>query len=219
MQYNFKYNVRRPPPPPPLPKLPNQIHTLDEIINAISDEHLDVCVISFGGSSSNTLVDVLEQNQIVCKSPIWHSIVCHCPYILPGVKTPIIYLYRDPRLAFLSCKQRMTGFWDVNQQKLSNKLDVELSDEQLFVRMLTQFVKWTNYIRVYKPANVCVVKYEELFQPSIRPKLESFLGKPLVGFPIPYIQPKSASVIPTDEEEKLFTKYKQWIEYVNLYKP
>jgi len=217
MQYNFKYNVQPPPPPPP--KLPHQIHSLDEIIKAISDEHLDVCVISFGGSSSNTLVDVLEQNQIVCKTPIWHSILCHCPYILPSVQTPIIYLYRDPRLAFLSCKQRMTGFWDVNQNKLSNNLTVELSDERLLVLMLSQFVKWTNYITLYKPRNIRVVKYEELFQPSIQPKLESFLGKKIAGLPIKYIEPKSVSVIPTQEEEKLFIKYKQWIDCVNLYRP
>jgi hypothetical protein len=164
-------------------------------------------------------VDLLEQNQIVCKTPIWHSIVCHCPYILPCVDTPIIYLYRDLKLAFLSCKQRMTGIWDTNQQKLSNNLEVELSDERLLVLMLSQFVKWTNYITVYKPANVCVVKYEELFQPSIRPKLESFLGKKITDLPIKYIEPKSISVIPTQEEEKLFIKYKQWIDYVNLYKP
>jgi hypothetical protein len=215
MQYNFRYNVKLPPPPPP--KLPNQIHSLDEIIKAISHQHLDVCVISFGGSSSNTLVDVLEQNGITCKTPIWQSILCHCPYILPGVKTPIIYLYRDLKLAFLSCKQRMTGIWDINQQKLSNNLTVELSDERLLVLMLTQFVKWTNYITVYKPRNIRVVKYEELFQSDIKSKLESFLGKPLDGFPITYIPPKSASVIPTDEEEKLFIKYKPWIDYVNRY--
>lgn len=194
-----------------------QIHSYDEIVKAISDEHLDVCVISFGGSSSNTLVDVLEENKIVCKTPIWHSIVCHCPYILPGIKTPIIYLYRDPRLAFLSMKQRMTGIWDVNQQKLSNNLDVELSDERLLVLMLTQFAKWTNYIRVYKPRNIRVIKYEELFHPSIRTKLESLLGKSLNGFPIPYIPPKSLSIIPNKEEEKLFIKYKPWIDHINKY--
>lgn len=193
----------------------NQIHTYHEIVKAITDELLDVCVISFGGCSTNTLADVLEQNALVCKTPIWHSIVCHCPYILPSIKTPIIYIYRDPRLAFLSMKQRQTGIWDINQQKLSNNLNVELSDEQLFILMMRQFVKWTNYIRVYKPKNIRVVKYKELFQPHIQSRLETFLGKPLNGFPITYIPPKSGSVIPTDNDEKLFVKYKHWIDHVN----
>jgi hypothetical protein len=81
--------------------------------------------------------------------------------------------------------------------------------------MFSQFVKWTNYIRVYKPRNLCIIKYEDLFQPTIQSKLELILGKPLVGFPISYIPPKSTFITPTEEEEKLFVKYKHWIDYVN----
>jgi len=112
----------------------------------------------------------------------------------------------------------MEGIWDTNQRKLSNNVDVELSDERLLVLMISHFVKWTNYITVYKPRNIRVVKYEELFQPGIKSELESFLGKPLDGFPITYIPPKSASIIPTKEEEKLFMKYKPWIDRVNNYR-
>lgn len=191
------------------------ISTYKNTIYSILSEKLDLCVISFGGCSSNTLVNSLEEQGLKCKTPIWDSIVCHCPFILPDIKIPIIYLYRDPKLAFLSMKRRMNGFWDVNQRKLSNNNNIELSDEQLIILMLSQFLKWTNYIQLYKPSNVCLIKYEELFEPDIKTTLQCLVGKELSGFPIPYVEPKSININPTEEENNLFFQYRYWFDYVN----
>ena len=70
-------------------------------------------------------------------------------------------------------KYRDTTLWSTNQRKLSNNMNVELSDEKLLTLMIEQFNSQTNINR----DNVLLIKSEEIFQPNIVNKLEKFLKK------------------------------------------
>ena len=123
------------------------------IKNIIDTENLEVCVISYGGSCSNLLVNNLEKNNIICQTPIWHKILCHSPYLL-DTDIPIIYIYDNPIKSFFSMKNRGEGWWDVNQRKLSNNNNIELSDENLLELMIKQFQTWTTC----KKDNLLIIK-------------------------------------------------------------
>jgi len=160
---------------------------LNNVNDIIKSESLDVLVVSYGGCCSNALVNNLEKNNFKCKTQIWSNLLCHCPkYIECDI--PIIYVYDNPIKSFLSMKNRGKGFWDTNQQKMSNNKNVVLSDKNLIELMINQFKSWTNIKRY----NVCVIKSCELFESNIVDKLEKFLKKELYHFPIPYKNPKTS---------------------------
>jgi hypothetical protein len=176
-------------------------------------EGMDVCVICYGGCGSNTLVDTLEKNGLHCRTHLWDKIFCHCPEPIDTKGIPIIYLYRDPREAFLSMKRR-PEIWVINQKKLTNCSDCILSDENLLQAMLCQFSLWSQYAKE-NTDKVLLVRYEELFQPDIREKLSFFLNidpVSLVGFPMKYKPPKQ--YLFTELENPLFQKYKADIEAI-----
>jgi hypothetical protein len=184
------------------------ICNLNNINDIIKSEGLDVLVISYGGSCSNILVNYLEKNNLKCNTKIWRKILCHCPeYIECDI--PIIYVYDNPIKSFLSMKNRGKGFWDTNQEKMSNDKNVVLSDKNLIELMINQFNNWTNIKRY----NVCVIKSCELFENNIVDKLEFFLKKKLDHFPIPYVNPKTN--IESIESIELFEKYKLEIDRIN----
>ena len=186
------------------------ITDLSTINDSIIKEGLDVLVISYGGSCSNELVHYLEKNNFKCKTFIWHKSLCHCPQSIE-CDIPIIYIYDNPMKSFLSMKNRGEGFWDVNQQKLSNDMNVILSDKNLIELMIKQFNNWTNV----KRDNVCVIKSCELFENNIVDKLESFLKKKIHHFPIPYKKPKTdIEIIVNIELKELFETYKLEIDKI-----
>jgi hypothetical protein len=163
-----------------------EIFNLNEINDQIEKEKLELCIVSYGGCCSNQLADVLEQNGYKCRTPIYHNLLCHCPkYVKMNIKT--IYVYDNPIKSFISMKRRGDGIWDVNQRKLSNNINVDLSDENLLTLMINQFNSWTSV----KHDNLLIIKSEELFQENIVNKLENFLQKKIVNFPIKFIEPKS----------------------------
>ena len=178
---------------------------LNTVNDSIQSEGLDVLVISYGGSCSNTLVHYLEKNNFKCETPIWSKILCHCPQYLE-CDIPVIYIYDNPMKSFLSMKNRGEGFWDVNQQKLSNDMNVVLSDKNLIELMIKQFNNWTNV----KRDNVCVIKSCELFEHNIVDKLESFLKKKIHHFPIPHKKTKT-----NIELNEWFETYKLEIDKIN----
>jgi hypothetical protein len=187
------------------------ICNLNNVKNIIKDEGLELLVVSYGGCCSNTLVDVLSKNNYKCNRPIWSSILCHCPEYIE-IDIPIIYIYDNPIKSFISMKTRGDGFWDINQMKLSNNINVDLSDENLLNLMISQFNSWTNI----KRDNVLVIKTCELFEYSIVDKLENFLKKKLYHLPIIYKNPKTD--ITNNKDIKLielFEKYKLEIDKVN----
>ena len=191
-----------------------QIFNLNKINDQIEKEKLEICIISYGGSCSNQLADVLEQNGYKCRTPIYHNLLCHCPkYVKMNIKT--IYIYDNPIKSFISMKRRGPGFWDVNQRKLSNNLNVTLSDENLLKLMIKQFNSWTNI----KDDNVLIIKSEELFEEKIVNKLENFLQKKLINFPIKFIEPKSNIKSVDVNLYILFKKYKKKIEKINNFIP
>ena len=83
---------------------------------------------------SNSLVDALEANGFQIRTHLWRDIICHCP-IYFDMNIPVIYIY-DNHMKSLSMKKRGKGYWDVNQEKLSNNYDVEYSDENLLNLMI-----------------------------------------------------------------------------------
>jgi len=221
---SLKPSVIEQTPPKPLdietipPKIINDVintHTktkmicdLTNINELVKNEKLDICVISYGGSCSNQLVDVLEMNGFSVKTPIWSKILCHCPQYI-DLDIPIIYIYSNPIHSFLSVKRR-TSYWVVNQQKLSNNLKIELSDETLLKLMIKQFNTWINV----KKDNVLILKSTELFNNDIVNKLQSFLKKNLTNFPVKYVTPKTDINNLDREEKKLFSKYKTEINNI-----
>ena len=181
---------------------------LNNINCIIKNEGLNLLVVSYGGSCSNTLVEYLEKNNYKCKTPIWDKLLCHCPHYIE-IDIPIIYIYDNPIKSFLSMKNRGKGFWDVNQRKMTNNNNVELSDDNLMKVMIDQFNNWTNI----KRDNVLIIKSCELFQNSIVNKLEKFLKKKIHHFPILYKNPKSSNI--NIENVELIKKYDLEIYKIN----
>lgn len=185
------------------------ICNLANVNNIIKTEGLDLMVVSYGGSASNTLVNALEKNNYNIRKNIHNEILCHCPYYIETY-IPIIYIYDNPIKSFLSMLKRGRGYWDVNQQKMSNNKNTHLSNENLLKLMINQFNSWTNIRR----DNVLIIKTCELFENSIVDKLENFLKKKLYGFPIPYNTPQN-NLNYINENNNLFKKYKFEIEKIN----
>jgi hypothetical protein len=180
----------------------------------LENQGLDILVVSYGGSCSNLLVDTLEKNGYRCKCEIWHEILCHCPvYIETNI--PVIYIYDNPIKAFLSMKNRGKHYWDTNQKKLSNNININLSDENLLELMFHQFYSWMKE----RNKNMLVIKSVDLFEHNIVNVLQKFLKRKVYHFPIQYIKPKTdISNIKDKSIVDLFEKYKVQIEYINNYK-
>lgn len=184
---------------------------LSNVNDIIHKEGLNLLVVCYGGCGSNMLVTVLEQNNYICQTNIWKTILCHSPEYIQ-VDIPIIYIYDNPIKSLISMKNRRRGCWDVNQRKLSNNMNIDLSDENLLKLMIKQFNTWTNI----KRDNVLIVKTCELFEECIVDKLECFLKKKINYFPIIYKRPKTDVNNITDKSLlELFEKYKLEIDYIN----
>jgi hypothetical protein len=184
-------------------------YDLQNINEIVKKEKLDVCVISYGGSCSNQLVDILTKNNYNCRTPTWGKILCHCPHII-DIDIPIIYIYDNPVKSFLSMKRRKYDI--INQKKLNNYNKIKITDENLLTSMIRQFNSFASN------KNILLLKTHEIFEDTIVEKLQTFLNKPdLNGFPIPY---KTPHIILegrkyTNAEFMLFLKYKQDIDKIN----
>jgi hypothetical protein len=190
------------------------IYNLENIQHVIKNEGLELLVVSYGGSCTNIVVDLLEKNGYKCYTDIWHTFLCHCPvYVERDI--PMIYIYDNPIKAFLSMKNRNTGYWDVNQQKMTNNYNVKLSDENLLRCMINQFINWTSI----KRDNILIIKSSEIFENLIVDKLERFLNKKVNHFPVEYIEPKKSLENISDKKiVKLFIKYKHYIDKINKFR-
>lgn len=184
---------------------------LNNINEIIENEGLNLLVVSYGGSATNTLIDNLEKNNYKIRTNTYNNILCHCPHYIE-VDIPIIYIYDNPIKSFLSMKKRGAGVWDVNQQKMSNNKNITLSNQNLLKLMINQFNSWTNI----KRDNVLIVKSCELFESNIVEKLENFLKKKIYHFPIVYNTPKiSIENVERFASTKLFKKYKVEVDKIN----
>jgi hypothetical protein len=184
---------------------------LNNVQTIIKEEGLNLLVVSYGGCVSNTLVNELEKNNYNCNTKVWRDILCHCPKYIE-IDIPIIYIYDNPIKSFISMKNRNHGYWDVNQRKLCNNNNADLTDENLIKLMINQFNSWTNV----KRDNVLIIKSCELFEDSIINKLEGFLKKKLYNFPIVYNKPKTDITNNINIELlPLFEKYKSEIDKIN----
>ena len=190
------------------------ICNLENIQHVIKNEGLELLVVSYGGSCTNIVVYLLEKNGYKCCTDIWHTFLCHCP-VYVETDIPMIYIYDNPIKAFLSMKNRNTGYWDMNQQKMSNNINVVLSDKNLIELMINQFINWTSIRR----DNVLIIHTSELFENNIVDKLENFLKKKINHFPVEYIEPKTTLKNISDKKiVKLFIKYKHYIDKINKFR-
>ena len=53
------------------------ICNLENIKDIISQEKLEICIISYGGCCSNALNLVLEQNGYITRSNTYNNLLCH----------------------------------------------------------------------------------------------------------------------------------------------
>ena len=178
----------------------------------IKRDKLDVGIISYGGCGSNCLTDFLKNNGYKVKSPIQNKILCHCP-VIPNSNLKFIYIYRDPKKAFLSQYRRKPKIWGINQKKMSNNNNVKLSNENLLRLILFHFKTWTSV----KKNNILILKYNDLFKESGQNKIKKFLNNnKLKNFPKYVVKNKTEELI-NPEIEELFKKYKEQIDYINNY--
>ena len=188
------------------------IDDFTKVNQIVKDEKLDICIVSYGGSLSNTLADILAKNNYKTRTPTYKKILCHSPELL-NLDIPIIYIYRNPIKAFISCKRRNYVYKE-NIRKLNNNRNKKITDDNLLRAMIAQFYKYTKV----KMDNILIINSNELFKPSIVDKLKKFLkNNNLKYFPIKFIKPKSKYILDTHKHLKLFMKYKKDIEYINNY--
>jgi len=189
------------------------IANLNDVPKIVNKEGLELLIISYGGSNSNTLVKNLELEGFTCQTNIWHKLLCHSPIYI-DCNIPVIYIYDDPRKSFLSMKNRGHGFYDTNQQKLSNNKNCTISDENLLELMIKQFHDFTDT----KRENVLIINSQELYKEGIVTKLNTFLNKNVKHFPIKWKKPKTSLHNINIETQKLFQKYKDEINKINNFK-
>ena len=186
------------------------VFNLQKLEEAIKRDKLDIGIISYGGSGSNCLTNFLKNNGYKVKSPIHNRILCHCP-VVPKSNIKFIYIYRDPRKAFLSQYRRKPHIWSLNQKKMSNNYNVKLSNENLLKLILFNFMTWTSV----KKDNILILKYEELFNEIGQNKIKNFLNNDkLKNFPV-YVKKNKTETLINDDIQKLFEKYKKQIDYIN----
>lgn len=174
----------------------------------------ELCVISYGGSCSNALVDVLERNGYRIRTDLWRDILCHCPVYF-DMNIPVIYIYDNPIKSFLSMKRRGNDYWGTNQEKLSNNEKIEYSDENLLKLMIRQFKLWTKR----NSKNLLVLKSDELFNPNVSHRIKKFLKNIFISdLPLKYKKSKTDLSEMLEEERELFSKYKEDIDIINNYK-
>lgn len=188
------------------------ICNLQHANNIIKKEKLEILVVSYGGCCSNTLINALENNGYKCRTDITRTILGHCPlYVKCDI--PVIYVYKNPILAFMSMKRRGERIWATNQKKISNNQNVKLSDDTLLQLMFRQFYSWTSH----KQDNILFIRSEEIFSDNIVNKLSRFLKRKVKDFPIPYKEPSSSIDNISKEYNHLFKKYKTEIDHINSF--
>ena len=141
------------------------------------------------------------------------------PTYIDNLSVPVIYLYTDPIKGFLSQKRRGEGFYDINQQKLSNNKDAPLSDDNLLTLMIRQFHSFTGpeTQEARKSGRLLILETKDLFSSVGRKKIEDFLGKRVVtGLPLHFVEGnvKEENI----QEIKILLEKKEDINEINKWK-
>jgi len=187
---------------------------LHDLPNTIKREKLDVAVVSFGGSGSNTLVEFLQAKGLNTRARCWQKLVCHCPEPI-DTDIPMIYMYnKDARDAFCSQRRRMSVCWKDNQKKLSNGNCSSFSDENLLRLMIKQFKAWTQPPR---KENLLFLTFQEFFTDAGRDKINKFLNKNYTGWP--NWGDREKHVYDFDKDKELFDTFKDDLEYIKHFEP
>lgn len=179
----------------------------------IEEDKLEICIVSYGGTGSNNLVNLLKDNGILCRTKNWEEYICHCPEYFQ-CNIPVLYIYSDPRLALMSMYKRGKDIFEVNQLKLSNKKKVNFSEENLLKLMIKQFKNWYNH---KNKSNIYFIKSKRIYTEEFYNFIKSLLkiNKNLIGFPLKYKEPSNTLENIPSQYNSLFTKYKEDIEWIN----
>ena len=189
-------------------------YDLENIKFRVKEEELDVCIISYGGSCTNLLFNILRQNGYNKKlTNIWTEILCHYPDYIE-LDIPIIYIYDILKKGYLSMKNRFLNCRNYNVLTKYEYDNSQYSDEKLIKQMIFQYHNWTKK----KYDNVLIIKSKELFEPDIKLKLQNFLKNDnLMCLPAIYRKPKidlnTHKICKSDLE--LFEKYEKEIDDIN----
>jgi hypothetical protein len=196
---------------------------MNNVKDKVREDGLEVCIISYGGSCTNALCDILNECEIVTNTPVWGSILCHSPcYYELGI--PIIYLYDHPIKSFMSVKRR-GKLMLMNYSKMTNNLNAVYRPEKMLRSMINQFHSFTRE----KRDDVLVLHSKKLFQPNISSKISDFLIKNGMNekiynnlnnkLPLIYKQPRHNDNELTIGLAYIFNKYKTEIQTIAQYTP
>lgn len=187
-------------------------YCFENIIEDVKKEKLQLCIVSYGGSCTNTLQQCMAKIGFVTKTSKWGDVFCHLPkYVKMGI--PIIYVYDNPIKSFLS-QRRRTGTLSTNQKKLSNDNNVKTDEETFLKLMIEQFRDFTRV----KRDDVLILKSSELFDNNVTKKVSKFLNKDVSRvLPLKFVTPKTniEEEHIDDKTKQLFNKYKSDIEHIN----
>lgn len=191
---------------------------------------MDVWICSYGGSGTNMLADYLSGKinpatgrKFVVRTPIWEKLVAHhgTPLeIPPPTNLKAIYLFDDPRRAFLSMKLRGSGYFDLNCKKLNNETEIVVSDYVMMSSMLHQFDNWTGTWtgKVWTNIPILTVKFADIFDVG-KHAIGSYLNIDVSDFPHP--QPRQTDNHPElgNLDLGIFDLFPRQIEHINSYSP
>jgi len=86
----------------------------------------------------------------------------------------MIFIYRDPRIAFLSMRHRGSKLLQTNYAKINNLYDgSSYTDHAMLKSMLSMFANWT------AADNVLVIEYSSLASTETKDRLAKHIGRPL----------------------------------------
>ena len=90
---------------------------------------------------------------------------------------PMVFIYRDPRLAFLSMRGRGVKLLHTNYMKINSLTnDTTYTDPRMLESMLAMFKKWTS-----EKHDVLVIEYSTLALDATKQKLADHIKRPLAA--------------------------------------
>lgn len=157
-----------------------QIVNPKNIAQQLKNEGQNLCVVSYGGCGTYSLVKMLEANGYIIRTHTWERVMCHHAEFVK-LHCPVIYVYRkDIKCAYLSQLKKVSMIGQL--RKMKNDMSLKDFDAKFFLQTMVDSLKnWTGR------QNVLVLETSELFKYSGKAKIENFLaGRNIAGLPLRY---------------------------------
>jgi len=176
-------------------------------------ENLDVWVVSYGGTISNTFSRDLESMGFRVRTPAWRDKLCHGgPHLAAKSPVPVLYLFRDPRAAALSQLRRGTH-WQTNQRKMTARTDYYRPEAPRSTLMMTMEhfdLSWQNAPPQADVLGIHAVKlYQKQLSHAHHELLRDVLGPKFRHVALSDYAPTPPKV-PTEEERRWFRPHEGW---------